>query len=151
MSIVSVKEAADFAAKAHGSQQYGSLPYWHHLNAVYMNAKSYGGTKTEQTVAWLHDVIEDTKVTKQDIAKVFGALVAHLVDLVTNKSSKETTFKRIRTSKSAVFVKLCDRLANVSEGGKLSMYRKWHQLFKSILYKRGEFESLWKAIDQKLM
>ena len=100
--------------------------------------------------AWLHDVIEDTSVTKGDVAKTFGSKVAKIVDLVSNQASKEATYKRIRSSKDAVFVKLCDRLANVAEGGKLDMYRKQYQLFSNILYKRGEFDALWKAIEKTL-
>jgi (p)ppGpp synthase/HD superfamily hydrolase len=145
-----VKDAAKFAIKAHGNQRYGGKPYSYHLEKVYKNAVKHGGSETQQIAAWLHDTIEDTSVTSSDISKEFGSSVARLVDLVSNLSSKETTFKRIRTSKDAVFVKLCDRLANVTEGAKNDKYRKEHPLFKSILYKQGEFESLWRAIDQKL-
>lgn len=148
MSIV--KDAAKFAAKAHGSQRYGGKSYMYHLERVYRVVTRFGGSEVHQATAWLHDVIEDTSVTKSDIAKVFGSKIAHIVDLVSNRGSKESTFQRIRSDKDAVFVKLCDRLANVSEGGKLSMYRKQHQSFRSILYKKGEFDALWKAIDDKL-
>ena len=145
-----VKEAAKFAVKAHGSQRYGGKPYSYHLEKVYRNVVRFGGSNEHQMAAWLHDVIEDTSVTKDDVAKKFGSKVAKIVDLVSNQASKEATYKRIRTDKDAVFVKLCDRLANVSEGGKLDMYRKQQRTFKPILYKKGEFDALWKAIDQKI-
>jgi (p)ppGpp synthase/HD superfamily hydrolase len=145
-----VKEAAKFAIKAHGSQRYGGKPYSYHLEKVYKNVVRFGGSDVHQTAAWLHDVIEDTGVTKGDVAKTFGSSVARIVDLVSNQGSKEATYKRIRTDKDAVFVKLCDRLANVTEGGKRDMYRKQYQLFSNILYKRGEFDALWKAIEKTL-
>ena len=148
MSII--KDAAKFAAKAHGKQRYGGKAYTYHLERVYRNAVRFGGSDVHQVAAWLHDVIEDTPVTKGDVTKAFGSKVAKIVDLVSNQGSKEATYKRIRTDKDAVFVKLCDRLANVSEGGKLDMYRKQHQLFSNILYKRGEFDALWKAIEKAL-
>jgi (p)ppGpp synthase/HD superfamily hydrolase len=146
-----VKEAAKFAVKAHGNQSYGGKPYAYHLEQVYKNTVKYGGSTTQQIAAWLHDVIEDTSTTKAEVSKEFGSAVATLVDLLSNRGSKETTYKRIRSSKDAVFVKLCDRLANVSAGAKNDMYRKQHPLFKSILYKSGEFDSLWKEIDRRLM
>ena len=148
--MATVKDAAKFAVKSHGNQSYGSQPYSYHLEKVYKNTVRFGGSEVEQQAAWLHDVIEDTKITKSDVAKAFGGKVARIVDLVSNRASKEATFKRVRTDRSAVFVKLCDRLANVSAGSKNDMYRKRHPVFKSILYKKGEFEALWKAIDKAL-
>lgn len=148
--MATVKDAAKFAARAHGNQSYGSQSYTYHLNQVYRNTLKFGGSDAEQQAAWLHDVIEDTKTTKSDVAKAFGGTVAKIVDLVSNRASKEATFKRVRTDRSAVFVKLCDRLANVSAGSKNDMYRKRHPVFKGILYKKGEFEALWKAIDKAL-
>lgn len=145
-----VKDAAKFALKAHGNQKYGSHPYGYHLEKVYQNTVRYGGSEPAKQAGWLHDVIEDTSVTKAEVARAFGGNVAKIVDLVSNRSSKEATNKRIRTSKDAVFVKLCDRLANVTEGAKNDKYRKAHPLFKSILYKKGEFDALWKAIDKVL-
>lgn len=148
--MATVKDAAKFAARSHGNQKYGSHAYAYHLDKVYRNAVRFGGSEAEQQAAWLHDVIEDTSVTKGEVAKLFGGTVAKIVDLVSNRASKEVTFKRVRTDRSAVFVKLCDRLANVTAGSKNDMYRKRHPEFKGILYKKGEFEALWKAIDKAL-
>ncbi len=148
--MATVKDAAKFAARSHGTQRYGGRPYTWHLEQVYKNTVKFGGSEVEQQAAWLHDVIEDTPVTRSDVAKAFGGTVAKIVDLVSNRASKEATFKRVRSDRSAVFVKLCDRLANVSVGAKNDMYRKRHPVFKGILYRKGEFEALWKAIDKAL-
>lgn len=145
-----VLRAAEFAILAHGDQKYGDEPYSYHLEKVYRNAVKFGGSEIHQMVAWLHDVIEDTTMDRARIQRSFGGQIATIVELLSNTNSKEETFKRIRTDKDAVFVKLCDRLANVSEGQKNDKYRKEHELFKSILFKEGEFDALWKAIDEKL-
>ncbi len=145
-----VKEAVKFAVKAHGDQRYGSLPYSFHLDKVYRNTVKFGGSEVHQVVAWLHDTIEDTSVTKADLAKSFGSSVATLVDLVSNRTSKDATYRRIRSNKDAVFVKLCDRLANLQVGEKIGMYRKQFPAFKAALYKKGEFEVLWIAIENRL-
>ncbi len=145
-----IVKAEEVATYAHQGQRYGLHPYTYHLNKVYQNAVKFGGSSVERQVSWLHDVIEDTAMTEDQLQRIFGEKVAHLVDLLTNRSSKEETYKRIRTDPQAVFVKLCDRLANVEGGEKNEMYRKQQPLFKSILYRPGEYESLWHELDTKL-
>lgn len=145
-----VRQAAKFAIQAHGDQRYGNEPYRHHLEHVYKNVVKYGGSDLHQQVAWLHDVVEDTPFTVEDVEQQFGSEVASIVDLVTNQETKEETFKRIRTNPDAILVKLADRLANVETGEKNKMYRKRHPLFKSILYRPGEFDELWRMIELHL-
>ncbi len=145
-----INKAATIAIRAHGDQKYGDQPYSYHLKKVYDNAVRFGGSAVSRVCSLLHDTLEDTKLPKQEIEQEFGPKVAHIVDLLSNRPSKEETYKRIRTDPEAVFVKLCDRLANVSEGKKNDKYRKEHPLFKSILYRRGEYESMWHELDKKL-
>jgi guanosine-3',5'-bis(diphosphate) 3'-pyrophosphohydrolase len=146
-----VVKAEEVATYAHKGQQYGLQPYTYHLNKVYQNAVRFGGDSTAQQAAWLHDVLEDTAMTEDELRRIFGEKVAHIVDLVTNQPSKEETLRRIRSNPEAVFVKLCDRLANVEEGEKNDMYRKQQPLFKKMLYRPNEFESLWNELDKKLL
>ena len=145
-----VRQAAKFAIQAHGSQMYGIEPYRFHLEAVFKNVAQYGGGPLHLQAAWLHDVVEDTPFTVEDIEQRFGPEVAEIVDLVTNQETKEETFQRVRTNPDAVLVKLADRLANVMRGEKNKMYRKRHPLFKSLLYKPGEFDELWQSIELHL-
>lgn len=145
-----VKDAAEFAVRSHGNQKYGGRPYSYHLMQVYTNAVKFGGNTVTQMAAWLHDTIEDTRVTKYELSERFGSDVANIVDLVSNQGSKESTFYRIRRDPRAVFVKLCDRLANVTSGELNNKYRKEHTLFRSILHRDGEFEPLWQEIEEKL-
>lgn len=145
-----IDKTVSFAIRVHGDQKYGDKPYEYHLKQVFDNAVKFGGSLAARQAAILHDTLEDTAVTKPELEAQFGPKVAHLVDLLTNQPSKENTYRRIRTDPEAVFVKLCDRLANVSEGQKNGKYRKEHSLFKSILYRRGEYDTLWHAIDAAL-
>ena len=144
------KSTLDFAKTVHGDQKYGTKPYIYHLRQVFDIAVSHGGSADELKASILHDVLEDTQVSKEVLEKQFGPKVAHLVDLLSNQPSKKETFERIRTDKSAVFVKLCDRLANVYNKAKNEKYRREQPLFKSILYKPGEFDSLWSEIEHQL-
>ena len=69
---------------------------------------------------WGHDVIEDCRVSYSDVKNVLGQEVADIVYAVTNEKGKnrkeranEKYYKGIRVTPGAVFVKLCDRIANV--------------------------------------
>jgi (p)ppGpp synthase/HD superfamily hydrolase len=145
-----IKQALLFAKEKHAGQKYGSHDYMYHLIRVVKVAQRYGASDDDIVACFLHDTIEDTSTTHNDIAKLFGQPTADVVELVSNRSTKEATFKRIRTNKRAVFVKLCDRIANCEEGAKNDKYRKEYPLFKKILYKSGEFEPMWKHLDNLL-
>ncbi len=67
-----------------------------------------------------HDLIEDTRVTYNDVKEKLGEDVADIIYALTNekgKSRKERAnnkyYEGIRNTPGAVFVKLCDRIANV--------------------------------------
>src|SRR3974390_2870952 len=85
-----------YAMKAHGLQQRASGdPYFSHPLAV---ASILTGLKLDDetiATALLHDTIEDTKATKEEIEVLFGANIAALVDGLTkierlNLASKKT-------------------------------------------------------------
>lgn len=145
-----------FAATKHGNQQYRTgLAYTHHLAKVEEVARRFG-CDDEATLAatWLHDVVEDTGTKVKEIAEMFGARTAALVAAVTNepgdnrKIRAAMTYPKIRACPGAVFLKLCDRIANVEAGGNLvGMYVKEHEDFRRSLYTHGECEALWAHLD----
>jgi (p)ppGpp synthase/HD superfamily hydrolase len=70
-----VERASKFAIEAHdsiGQKRNNSDPYWHHPRAVAALVTEV--TKDEEmiTAAWLHDTVEDTKVTLEQIKQEFG-------------------------------------------------------------------------------
>lgn len=67
-----------------------------------------------------HDLIEDTRVSYNDVKEVLGEEVADIVYTVSNEKGKtrkeranDKYYEGIRNTPGAVFVKLCDRIANV--------------------------------------
>ncbi len=69
---------------------------------------------------WGHDLIEDTRTSYNDVSHHLGNDVANIVYAVTNEKGKFRSeransryYKGIRETPGAVFVKLCDRIANV--------------------------------------
>jgi guanosine-3',5'-bis(diphosphate) 3'-pyrophosphohydrolase len=120
-----VSEAADFAARGHSGQQRkgrGSEPYVNHLAEV-ANLLSIAadGTDAELVAAgWLHDTIEDTATTREELAQEFGERVTALVVEVTDDMTlpkQERRQKQIvdapRKSPGAKLIKIADKISNI--------------------------------------
>ena len=122
-----LNKAYNFALEAHQNQKRDEgVPYIIHPIAV---AKILTDLKLDSatiTTGLLHDTIEDTKVTYENVKKEFGEEVANLVDGVTKISaledkasvnSKAENFRKLilATSKDirVLLVKLADRLHNM--------------------------------------
>ena len=84
-------KAVEFATKAHGSQvrKYHGTPYISHPLAVAEIVKSVPHTEEMLMAAVLHDVVEDTPVTIEEIVEEFGAKVGELVHFLTDISKPE--------------------------------------------------------------
>lgn len=170
MSVL-INFARFYATTKHAGQLYaGSLPYTHHLAAVegkvrrwfplYSDDRRYVYRSLEQTIAaaWLHDVREDCGVKDKELRELFGPVVADLVDRLTNEAGDNRrirhalTYPKIREDALAIFLKLCDRLANLEQGGSLvDMYRKEHEDFRRALYTPSLFDPMWDAVEALLM
>lgn len=91
---------------------------------------------------WVHDVIEDARQNYNDVRKELGTAVAEYSYALTNnkgKNRKERAnaayYAGIRGLKNGIFIKLCDRIANVefnlfySDGSMLEKYREEYMGF----------------------
>jgi (p)ppGpp synthase/HD superfamily hydrolase len=80
--------ARRFAQLAHEGQlrKYSKEPYIVHPEAVAELVRSVGHTEEMLAGAWLHDVVEDTPVSIDDIHREFGAIVGSLVSDLTDVS-----------------------------------------------------------------
>ena len=102
---------------------------------------------------WGHDLIEDTRVSYNDVTKL-GYIAANIIYAVTNekgKTRKERAntkyYDGIRNTPGAVFVKLCDRIANVRYGvitksRMVEMYRKENSDFEKMLGRYTDYKYL---------
>ncbi len=98
-------------------------PQTEHLQEVADLIWVSGGTEAEIAAAWLHDCVEDTSATFEDIREQFGVEVAELVHeltdseeirLLTTAERKQKQAERIsRKSESAKKIKLADQTSNV--------------------------------------
>lgn len=97
--------------------------------------------KVVYLACWGHDLIEDTRVSYNDVKTQLDdysgySHIADIIYAVTNEKGKnrkeranEKYYEGIRSTPGAVFVKLCDRIANVqySKMTKSSMFKKYSE------------------------
>ncbi len=122
-----IVSAYEFAAKAHANQVRSSgEPYITHPLAVSFILLELGMDTDTICAAMLHDVVEDTDVTLEEIRKRFGQDVAMLVDgvtklgkipLFTKEEQQAENVRKILLAMSqdirVIIIKLCDRLHNM--------------------------------------
>jgi len=121
-----IRKAYAFAEKAHSGQYRKSgIPYITHPIAVALIVADEFDLSVDSIIAsLLHDVVEDTRFSNDDIASTFGDNVAFLVRILTkekradNDLSKQVdNFKQMLNSLNydirALLIKLADRLHNM--------------------------------------
>ncbi|MFD6392151.1 HD domain-containing protein [Nocardia sp. NPDC055029] len=156
-------EAREFAVEAHGDQRYGDHPYIIHLAAVRAVLDDFGYNGSLAAAAWLHDVVEDTPVTAEDVESRFGREVLDLVWAVTGigpnrKARNLDAYSKITAHPQAVILKLADRTANAeaSPPGSswMGMYRTEHPTFKAhlggLLADDPTVARMWERLERKL-
>lgn len=111
--------ASAIAIKAHKNQfrRDGVTPYISHVEQVVSNIRKRGGSDEERTVAWLHDVIEDTDVTIDYLREQFPQKIVDAVIALTHQKgeSYESAILRAKANPIARNVKIADNLANLSD------------------------------------
>ncbi len=124
-----VHRAQDFATRAHQRidhrRKYTKAPYTDHLAATAKLVSTVTDDPVTISAAWLHDAVEDTPVTIQDLQKAFGEEVAQLVleltDVSTPSEGNRATRKAIdlnhlaAASSRAKTVKLADLINNCTD------------------------------------
>ena len=94
-----IEKAREFAIAKHGDQKYGSRPYSYHLDQVVSLLEPYG--ELAQVIGYLHDVVEDTGTSTEEVEREFGSTVAACVAVLTDepgttrKERKEKTYQKM--------------------------------------------------------
>ena len=134
--------ALELAAKAHAGQtRFDGSPYLGHPVAVADAVHRLGGTDAQVTAALLHDVVEDTDVTLNDVFLLAGPEVDELVDACTRRQGEiyADFIKRCRRTPDAALVKACDVMHNLTDGdGPPKGLEKRYRRALSILLFKGE-------------
>jgi guanosine-3',5'-bis(diphosphate) 3'-pyrophosphohydrolase len=132
-----IRRAYELAVKAHEQQRRKSgEPYILHPIAVArICAEEIGLGPTAIVAALLHDVVEDTDITLDDIHRLFGDRIAMLVDGLTkldgaynSDSPQAENFRKVLstlvTDVRVVLIKMADRLHNMRTLGAMPRHRQ---------------------------
>lgn len=125
--IQQIKKAFEFANEAHkGVRRRSGEPYiMHPLAVAKIATKEIGLGTTSVVAALLHDVVEDTDYTVEDIANLFGKKVASIVDGLTkisgvmgsDTSQQAESFRKMILTLAddvrVILIKIADRLHNM--------------------------------------
>ena len=125
--VSTIEKAYEFAKELHKGQvrQSGEEYITHPLNVAYILAEMHADRDTV-CAGLLHDTLEDTNITKEDIAENFNKNVANLVDGVTKISKLNFSTKQAQNLANTrkiitgitedvriIIIKLADRLHNM--------------------------------------
>ena len=164
-----ILRAAFVAQTAHEGQKRRGTgeDYISHPSRVAAAATLYDPTdEAAVCAAWLHDVVEDTPVTLEDINELFGDTVATIVDGLTNDGPREDQTreerkaldrKRLKGAPERVkIIKMLDRLDNIRDCGSLKpsfvqKYCRESRLLGEVLADADErlARNLFTAIDER--
>ena len=127
--VLSISNAITWCINCHVNTNHyydAYLPYEFHLRMVAQVFEDFKYLLNEKhqyecrLACFGHDLIEDTRTSYNDVLEKLGKPVADIVYAVSNEKGKtrkeranDEYYKGIRETPGAVFVKLCDRIANV--------------------------------------
>lgn len=113
---------------------YGPFPYSYHLRQVADLVEEFYDSVTDPTLpskevcvlaAWGHDLLEDCHVNYSDVKKHLGEEIADIIYALTEEKGKtrrqrqgKSYYTAMKEVPGALFIKLCDRLANLRSSKK---------------------------------
>ena len=163
-----IRKAYEFALKAHGDQKRKSgEPYIIHPLEVAYIITTLELDDESICAALLHDVVEDTDVTREDIEREFGPNVLELVDGVTklgkiasyvDKEEQQVEnyrkfFMAMAKDIRVLMIKLADRLHNMrtlkhlSDDRKVAIAKETMQLYAPLANRLGIYSIKWELED----
>jgi (p)ppGpp synthase/HD superfamily hydrolase len=157
--------ALSYAVKAHrGQTRSDGTPYIMHPSRVANFVRKFKKSHNLDALisaAYLHDTLEDTDTTHQDLEKMFGGLIASLVKELTSDDEKVAAMgkdvyladKMVNMSSWALVVKLADRLDNVKDiaTAKTPEWRKKYREETEKILSRLEQDRQLSATHRKLI
>jgi (p)ppGpp synthase/HD superfamily hydrolase len=176
-TVIDYKRFRTFCVAQHDlvcNQKYATsfmkegLPYSFHLRAVVEQAYKFKYLlKSEAEIAlvlaggWGHDLIEDARVTYNDIKQDWGEELAEIIYCCTEEKGRNRNarhdanyYNELSKNDLAVFVKLCDIIANtkfslLTNSSMYEKYKKEYPKLKSNLY-REQYADMFEYLEKIL-
>ncbi|HLO73479.1 MAG TPA: RelA/SpoT family protein [Flavobacterium sp.] len=134
-----IRKAFDVAVDAHKDQRRksGEAYIFHPIAVAKIVARDIGLGATSIAAALMHDVVEDTDITVQDIEKMFNPKIAQLVEGLTKIAKVKTdqeismqaeNFRKMLLTLNddvrVIIIKIADRLHNMQTMGSMADYKQ---------------------------
>ena len=169
--LMDLDKAKEMAIQAHLGQKYGLHPYEKHLQDVQDVLERFELLPEVYTdlfiAAWLHDAVEDTSITIEQVIGEFGQMVGNIVNAVTNEPGFNRADRFNKTANKIIknpwfiVLKLADKIANTEESSVndnpslYKMYIKEYPIFREKLYTMSTdnsvpfstIEAMWNHLD----
>ena len=166
-NIELIKKAYNLASEKHGSQlRKSGEPYIIHPIGVAYILAELGMDDETICAALLHDVVEDTEVTHEDLVQIFGTSIAEMVAGVTKLGNIRFTsveekqvenyrkmFLAMGKDIRVILIKLADRLHNmrtlkhISRGRQIANAEETRDLFAPLANRLGIYSLKWELED----
>ncbi|MBM7561615.1 RelA/SpoT family protein [Fusibacter tunisiensis] len=170
VDLTNVSKAYDFGDRAHtGQLRKDGTPFFNHPANVSLILAELEMDEETIIAALLHDTVEDTAVTLEDVTREFGSDVAALVDGVTKlaiinyETKQEQQVENLRKMFLAmssdirvILIKLADRLHNIRTLGAMSLEKQKEkaeetlEIFAPIAHRLGISKIKWELEDLSL-
>ena len=170
MDLGRIRAAYDMARMAHsGQKRRDGSPYVTHCIAAADISVDIGLDEDSIIAALLHDVIEDTSLTHEDIARQFGNVVADIVEGVTKLTRVQYTSKEDEQAENlrkmllamakdirVILIKIADRLHNMrtmawqSPEKQKSKSLETMEIYAPIAHRLGMQRAKWELEDLSL-
>lgn len=136
-----LEQAIDLAVKAHtGDTDKAGETYIRHPLRVMQEME----TETERVVAVLHDVVEDTPYSLDDIEDRFGPTVTEAVDALTKRNGE--TYSEFVDRAAANPIARCVKLADIEDNMDLT---RLNDLDEGVLDKQRTYHQAWKRLHER--
>jgi (p)ppGpp synthase/HD superfamily hydrolase len=138
-AISLIDQAIGFAARAHKGQprKIGSVPYIAHPVGVAFILQQMGCQETIVAAGLLHDTVEDTKVTLEEIRQTFGDEVADIVAGCTEPPKRRDNWesRKLHMIRTLVDAPISVKMVAAAD--------KYHNLSHSLYNSRDGSKSIW--------
>ena len=149
-----VERAKAIATEAHQNDtDKAGMPYIGHPARI---AARVAGDAQAECVAWLHDAVEDTSVTLDDLQVDFDGAIVEAVDAITRRPDEHSFnyHMRVRANALALKVKLADiadntdpeRLAKLDAATRDRLNRKYKLALTALTTSSGHY-GLWSGLN----
>lgn len=140
-----LNKSIKLAVEKHYGQMYQLKPYIYHLVNVYSEVRKYEINEEILSLAFLHDTLEDTKITKEELSEISSMMPEYVICLT--KVNLSSYFNNCSKYYETAIVKMADRIVNVRECVMFGNRKQFYKYYKQ----RKKFRVIYPKLSIKMI